>query len=373
VIHGERVRRARLWLKENQTEFARAVGIDQPRLSQLERGTLAPADLVTSAISVHTGFPVAWFERAPSTPIPVGSLLFRARTSLRAADREQAVECAQIVWEQAERMRSLVAMPVLRLPDLGGVEPRVAAGHVREALGLPPHGPVANLVHAVEKAGVLVLALPLPYERHDAFSTWCGEGERRVPLVALLAEAPGDRRRFSVAHELGHLALHRDIPASMSRLVEPEADVFASALLVPLDDLADELRGRPTLNHFVMLKRRWGVSLQVLIRAARTIRVVDEDRYVSLFKQLSARGWRKDQPIEVTLEKPRAYRKMAELIYGDPVDVRALARDAAWLPPFAQAVLDQHARVADVPRAAIRPPNVVELAHRRTARRSATR
>ena len=366
MIHGERVRRARLLKKENQTAFAAAVGLDQSRLSRIERGVLAPGDLVVAAIAVHTGFPVGWFERPPPAALSAGSLLFRARTSLRAADRDQAVECAHTVVEHAQAMRRRLSTPPCLLPDLGGVAPRAAAHHAREALGLPARGPVPNITLALEKLGALVVALPLPYDKHDAFSTWLADDDHPYPMVALLANAPGDRRRFSLAHEVGHLVLHRDIPPSMAAGVEPEADTFASEFLVPLDDLADELGSRPTLNELVLLKRRWGVSLQVLIRAARTLGVVDDERYVSLFKQLSARGWRKEQPVHVPAEKPRAFRKMAELLYGDPVDVVALARDARWLPPFAAAVLDQHAAVADLPRVPATPPNVVDLAgHRR--------
>lgn len=366
MIHGERVRRARLLKKENQTAFATAVGLDQPRLSKLERDLLSPSELVVSAIAVHTGFPVEWFARAPEPPLPVGSLLFRARTSLRAADRDQAIQCAQTIWEHADAMRRRLTTQPCRLPDLGGVEPRAAAHHARDALGVSRRGPVPSVTHALEKSGVLVLGLPVPYEKHDAFSTWTGPHDARYPVVAVLSNAPGDRRRFSVAHELAHLVLHRDLPPSMATAVEPEADTFASEFLVPLDDLADEISGRPSLNELVLLKRRWGVSLQVLIRAARTLGVVDDDRYVSLFKQLSARGWRKEQPIHVPVEKPRGFRKMAELLYGDPVDVVALAREAGWLPPFAAAVLDQHAAIADLPRsAAAARPNVVDLARRR--------
>lgn len=368
MIYGERVRRARLWKKENQTEFAKAVGLDQPRLSRVEQGTLAPSDLVVSAIAVHTGFPVSWFEREPSPPFPVGTLLFRARTSLRATDRDQAVQAAQIVHEHAEAMRAALTTPSCVLPELGGVDPRRAAHHTREALGLPAHGPVPNAMHAMEKAGVLVLGLPVAYERHDAFSAWLGKGDAASAVVAVLANAPGDRRRFSLGHELAHLVLHRDLPPSLAAGVEAEADAFASELLVPLDDLADEISGRPTLSELVMLKRRWGVSLQVLIRAARTLGVVDDGRYISLFKQLSARGWRKDQPVHVPVEKPRAYRKMAEVLYGEPVPLRTLAREAGWLPPFASSVLAQHATVAEMPRATAVPSNVVDLARRRSTR-----
>ncbi len=368
MIYGERIRQARESLNENQTQFAAEVGLAQSQLSRIEKGYVAPSVLVVSAVSVHTGLPVEWFERQPSPALPEGSLLFRARASLRAGDRQQAVRCAQTLWEHADAMRARLDVPACTVPDHGGVEPRAAARHTREALGLSPSGPVPHITHALERAGVLVLALPLTYDKHDAFSTWAGTGDNVHPVIAVLAGAPGDRRRFSLAHELGHFVLHRGVPASAATGVEQQADTFASEFLVPLDDLADEISARPTLSEFTMLKRRWGVSLQVLIRSAKTLGVVDEARYISLFKQLSVRGWRKDQPVHIAVEKPRAFRKMAELLYGDPIDVSALARDAAWLPPFAALVLDGHAGVADVPRAAPTPPNVIDMAQRRRTR-----
>lgn len=365
MIYGKRVRQAREARNENQTTFAKAIGTEQSRLSGIENEYVTPAPLVVSAMSIHTGLPVEWFERPPGSGLPEGSLLFRARTSLPAGQRRQAIRCAETIWEHAEAMRTRVETPACVLPDHGGVEPHAAAHHVREALGLPLRGPIVNVVMAVEKAGVLVLGLPLAYERHDAFSTWTGAANSAYPLIALLSDAPGDRRRFSVAHELGHLVLHRDIPPTMAAAVESEADVFAAEFLAPLDDLADEMSSHPTLGELTMLKRRWGVSLQVLIRAARTLGVVNDDRYVSLFKQLSARGWRKDQPGYVAVEKPRAFRKMAELLYREPIDVIAMSSDAAWLPPFTVAVLDQHATVVDLPKSPPAPANVVSFETRR--------
>ncbi len=40
-------------------------------------------------------------------------------------------------------------------------------------------------------------------------------------------------------------------------------------------------------------------------------------------------GLKKKEPIEIIPEQPRALRQMAEMIYGDPIDFRALAHDMA--------------------------------------------
>ena len=159
--------------------------------------------------------------------------------------------------------------------------------------------------------------------------------------------------------------MHHDAGLGLSpRSAEDQADVFASELLAPLEDMRSELPSAPTLKSLLMLKRRWGVSLQFLIRRARDVGAIDDYRYTSLFKQLSARGWTKQQPGAVAVEKPRAYRRMAELLYGDPVDVGAVSRHMAWLPSFCADVLAQHAGVHELPLRRPLPSNVVHLAPR---------
>ena len=81
------------------------------------------------------------------------------------------------------------------------------------------------------------------------------------------------RQRFTIAHEFGHFALHRemqesfecskdDVSGQSERDIEKEADQFASALLMPLDDLRAQMRGQPF--GFDLIKQcanRYGVSL----------------------------------------------------------------------------------------------------------------
>lgn len=89
--------------------------------------------------------------------------------------------------------------------------------------------------------------------------------------------SPG-RIRFTQAHELGHYILHRArrssfecSPADMINLsddeasVEVQADIFASTLLMPLDDFR---RQTPSLVDFEVLSaaaERYGVSLTAVV------------------------------------------------------------------------------------------------------------
>ncbi len=121
---------------------------------------------------------------------------------------------------------------------------------------------------------------------------------------------PGDRQRWTVAHELGHLALHvtQGPPTTSMEAseIEKQAHAFAGAFLAPGDVMLDELDrlgGRVTLQTLARIKETWGVSIKALVTRFRNLGVIDADHARSLFKQISARGWNKNEPVPVGTEK----------------------------------------------------------------------
>jgi Zn-dependent peptidase ImmA (M78 family) len=105
---------------------------------------------------------------------------------------------------------------------------------------------------------------------------------------------------------------------------------------------ARELRGL-TQTALANLKVRWGVSLQALIRRAHTLELLTPSQYRSLSAQLGARGWRTREPIAVPVERPRALRQLAELLYGRPLETRRLAAELSLNPAFVRELLEADA------------------------------
>jgi hypothetical protein len=103
------------------------------------------------------------------------------------------------------------------------------------------------------------------------------------------------------------------------------------------------------LSALVMLKTIWGVSVKSLVRRARELGAVDGDRALSLYKQMSSRGWNRREPGYVSPEKPRALRKMAEIVHGRGVRTERFAALAAWSEELALNVLAQHATADELP------------------------
>jgi len=344
LIHGERIRQARELLGETQTHFGEEIGLPQSKVSQAESANLPIAESVLLRLCEHTGFPPSFFEQAPSSR--VDEYQFRARLRFTKADRNRAVRSAELVHEAYELMRREVASVPVRVPDLAGSDPRIAAQAARAAMGLDSVSPVANLTLPVERMGVVVLALPVRTKKHDAFCWWHPDRRKPYPVIATLDGAPGDRLRWSVAHELGHLVLHAD--GGSGKEIEAEADQFAAELLTPLDGLRPSMPNRPTLGALYALKAQWKVSAQSLIRRGRELGAVPEEQYLSLFRQISARGERMNERYAVAREKPRAFRKMAEVLYG-PNPAEGLASLTSWTVPFTQDVLERFASQSELP------------------------
>ncbi len=341
MINGERVRQARELRALTQTALAERVGVSQPYIAQVESGYLQPSKETLEAIALQTGFPPAFFRQKSSATFPEGSLLFRARRSITATQRAQAHQYAKTIFEAVERMADKLEGIPIGLPRSSD-DPRTAAQDARAALGLPPDTPIRHVIDAVERGGVLVIALPVALEKRDAYSLWAGNRGLK-PVIVVAGEAPGDRLRFSVAHELGHLILHRERGKSEKEM-DAEADRFASEFLLPEESMRHELLPPITLTGLAQLKPRWKVSIQALTRRARDLGIITERQYKYLFQKLSKLGWRKLEPanLAVPAEKPRAVRQMAEMLYSKPIDYRRLAEDAKLTEQFVREVIEAH-------------------------------
>jgi Zn-dependent peptidase ImmA (M78 family)/DNA-binding XRE family transcriptional regulator len=327
MINGFRIKQARELCGWTQTDLARDLGIRQASLAQLEIGQFQPSDKLLEALILKTGFPQSFFEQESADDFPFGSLVFRARASMTNRQRMEAYRYAQTLYGLAATLAARVSTIQVRLPRLSE-PPSTAARLTRAALGLAPDTPIPRLLHALEKNGVWVVRLPITLDARDAFCQWTGP-DRNRPIIFLSYEAPGDRLRWSAGHELGHLVRDQAMRGQVTD-IEREADQFAAEFLMPEIAMRQEITIPVSLNTVASLKRRWGVSLQGLIRRTLDLEIITRRQYKRLFEQIGARGWRVKEPehLDVPAEHPRSLRKMAEVAYGDPINYQRLAKDA---------------------------------------------
>jgi Zn-dependent peptidase ImmA (M78 family) len=118
------------------------------------------------------------------------------------------------------------------------------------------------------------------------------------PLVFVNTNIPQDRLRFTLMHEIGHLVLHQSSSIrEVSQEIEAEAHRFASAFLMPKQEIKPQLRDL-SISKLAQLKRHWRVSMSALLMRAKELGTITPADERQLWRELSRHGWRKREPAQ---------------------------------------------------------------------------
>ena len=290
----------------SQTELSRQSGVSQANLSKLENGLIGPTEDVLDRLTGTLHFPQSFFfapDRMLGLPMSVHPM-YRKKASVgqRSLDKLEA-ELNIRLFHIRRLLKSAEFEPELELPqfdiDEFGGDPEKIAELVRRTW-LIPSGPLKNLVTWVERAGCLVVHCDFDRLSVDGVTV---RAPSMPPCIFLNRNAPADRQRFSLAHELGHIVMHQ-VP---SPTMEEEANSFASALLMPARDIRPYLSGRLTIQKLAALKPVWRVSMQALLVRARSLGAITSNQNQYLWRQISSLGYRRAEPqeLEFPAEEPQ--------------------------------------------------------------------
>lgn len=300
VFSPSRLIVARCRRKLSRKALAEAIGLTGQSITMYEDGSRQPQEETVRRIAGALDFPEGFFYAPDVALAGAEEASFRARRSLKAPSRDKALSTGVIAMEiVSPDLRRRFKFPAVDLLDLSDETPEAAARILRKHWELGA-GPIHNMVHLLESRGVEVYWLNEPEPALDAFSLWRGGR----PYVLLNSDKDaGDRSRFDAAHELGHLVLHRHVSLIDGHDVEKSADRFASTFLLPAEQFRYESPHFPVLNQYLPLKRRWGVSVQAMIRRGFDLGIFTEWYYEQAMKELSTLGWRKQEPARLPCEK----------------------------------------------------------------------
>ena len=308
---GEVLATARRARGMTQEDLAKAAEVTQAALSRYEHDLRTPEHEVLERLARALGVTPALLEHGGRMEggIAVGAHMRRRATAKPTIWRELEARLNMFRLHTSRLMDEVSMRADLQVPTFDPVdtEPEAAARMVRAQWRMPV-GPVYSLSTWLDAAGVLVIDQDFGSSaRVDGLSQWSGA----YPVVLVNAGAPTDRKRLTLAHELGHLVLHTTF---VDDDVELQANRFAAELLMPADVIKPMLRARLSLERLVELKRYWGVSMQAIVERAYHLGVLSPTQRTSLYKLLSSRGMRTHEPAgdELTPEAPQLTRHIAE-------------------------------------------------------------
>jgi len=339
VFHGrgevqERIRRLRQMKRWDLVTLGQRAELSATTISQIERGRIAPSEPQIARLATALGYSTEFLTRELNL-LPTGRPWLRAYAD--ASEREAIARKAQ-VGTAVEYIRTLRLSPLphsLSVFDGDPDDEEAVEEHatlVRDAAAVTHDGAVLNAVRAAERLGCVVLPLETELGRHVGMSVRSDD----LPVMCIARDnVPGDRQRWTVAHELGHLSLHWNTPApedaSQSARLERQAHRFAGAFLAPAAPLVDTLSehgGRVTLRTLLELKAIWGIAIKALVTRLKSLGVIDSDHARSLYKQISARGWNTSEPGHVPVEAAQWLPKSIQRV-GGSTDLRESTSIAA--------------------------------------------
>ncbi len=314
TINPQMVTLARLSRDLTQKQLASALGVTQATVSKIESGLIEveadgdQAEALTKALQ----YPRHFFAQHEFMDGPGLPELYHARKrkTLRAMALSKAYATATIKRIHVQHLlRAWQDMPAnfpLYPSDEYG-DPEQVARTVRGHFELPP-GPIYSMTEVIERAGGIIIECGFETNHIDGFSRW--KRPHLPPLFFVNKDLLPDRWRWTVAHELGHVVLHTNQPASED--MESEANRFAEELLTPSRLIKSQLLN-PTLSKLAGLKVHWKVSVQALINRAYHLEVISPRQRTYLFTQWTRAGYRLREPsdLDPPEEKPKA---LADLI-----------------------------------------------------------
>lgn len=318
ALNADLLRIARQARGLSQTGLSKQSGVSQANLSKLENGLIGHSTDVLDRIASALHFPRSLFfesYRVLGLPMSVHPMYRkRARVGQRNLERLEAELNIRLLHIQ-RLLKSAEFEPELSLPELniddfdGG--PEQIAELVRRTW-LVPTGPMKNLVGWVERAGCVVVHCDFAALSVDGVTISSAD---MPPCIFLNRNQPADRQRFSLAHELGHIVMHR-VP---SPAMEDEANAFASALLMPAHEVRPYLSDRLTIQRLAALKPIWRVSMQALLYRAKAIGTINANQSQYLWRQISALGYKRSEPpeLEFPAEEPEVLQEVIRVHLED--------------------------------------------------------
>ena len=257
-MNPERIELVRRRLGLTKIGFAELLGVDRKVIQRFDNGTTELPEHCLEKLCSCSGYPRAFFHLpTPEYPNPDG-VSFRSLRSLTAGSRDAAMAAGALAFELDDWITDRYELPEHSLVQTENLSPPEAATFLRAHWGIGVQ-PIGNMINLMELHGIWVFSLFEETRHLDAYSLWRND----KPYIFLNTLKTAERSRYDAAHEIGHLVMHRHSGASHPS-AEHEADSFASAFLMPPDDLKAEIPWVRSIGELVSKKRRWGVSVAAL-------------------------------------------------------------------------------------------------------------
>ncbi len=307
---GDRIKQARQAAGLSLRALADKADVSAMAISKYENNQSTPSSAVLLNLANALDVRAEYFFR--TVEVDLKEVEYRKHSKL---PKKILLQIEGDVKEQVERYVELEeVLPVNPINDFVVPEglPKVndydaieeVADHVRDAWDLG-RDPILDLTGALEERGIKIIqSNALHQNRFDGLAAQINGS----PVIVVGGEWPGDRQRFTLAHELGHLILKDRCPNLDD---EAAANRFAGAFLVPKSEVIKELGEKRTWfepRELCVLKKAYGLSMAAWLHRAHDLGITNDANNLEMIKYFRKQGWHKLEPCdEYPREEPQVF------------------------------------------------------------------
>lgn len=333
MFNGSILKELRLLNGMSRQKLAEQLNLTEQAVWQFESGHAVPKMTTLFQLAHLFYVNTDYFEReSASEAFDISSIAFRNGDSL--AKKTISIQQAYLrkLSQMIDYLESFVEIPQLSIYGLADKTAKLydegwsieeIAGLARRELGISDDN--SDLMYQIEKSGIYVAEKVINGEA-DAYSAWSKD---RRPFIILGIGKSAVRRNFDLAHELGHLLLHRSV--AFDELdkdgcfdKEDEANLFASCFLLPdqrfREDFANTVGKRVSNpDNYITLKRKYHVSIQALEYRAYKLGLLTPPQNSYFYRQIAKKRYKVIEPLDLELivKKPSKVRSILDVILSN--------------------------------------------------------
>lgn len=280
-IFSERLAAARKMKRMSMDALADAVGVSKNSISKYEKGSMMPNSSILIKLCEALGMSVDYFFR--DKMVDLGHVEFRKKSKLGKiiikSIHEHIKDFAEryIEVEKILGIPTPVTLPLYNISCFG--EALDAAMELRNTWQLGTDG-IVGLINLLESKGIKVIEI----DGHPDFDGVSGIIDDQYYFIAVNRDYCSERKRFTLAHELGHLVLNISPDLDKEKICHS----FANEFLLPsevFNAIIGDKRHDISLNELRSIQWAYGISVDAQMMKARSLDIISENRFASFHKK----------------------------------------------------------------------------------------
>lgn len=319
-FNGTRLKEALQFRGMKLSELAEKTEISKQSLSLYSNNDNMPPFTNIVKIAKALDFPYDFFMTEDTCTVATGNTYFRSQATANKRERKAQMIKLEYAAKMYEVLLDYVDFPRLQLPivkdipmpstileadsyeTLMNIELVAYQVRMQWDLGLEP---IKDLQYVLQAHGIIVTGFEDTGDKIDAFSQkiTATDGTELFIIALETGVKSKSRLNFDMAHELGHIIMHRwgesneDLTKEEFNIREKMANVFAGVFLLPRKTFTRDVKPFATnLEYYRSLKKKWGVSIQAMVYRARQLDIISANQFQYMMRIISKKGWKTKEP-----------------------------------------------------------------------------